>query len=972
MKTGTSRLAIVASSILAITVGLTHSLAAGSPKLAPALNVVIDNPTSPDSIVTVVIFLESESRSNALSAIAASPNQTRATRIKTVISSLSSASPSSSDSRVMHFLDINAVGQTRRFWIAPAIETSLPVAKLADLAALPGIRLVIPNVTLDFDAPVDIKAAPAISTSVSSELTLLKVPELWRLGIRGNGRLVCSFDTGVESTHPALASKWRGTHADLRASWFSKVAPDTIPYDKAGHGTHTMGIMVGSTASDSFGVAPGAEWITAGVIDQGRPLNVTIGDIIEAFQWALNPDGDTATTDDVPDVILNSWGIPTGLFEPCDETFAQVIDNVEAAGIVTIFACGNEGPNPKTVRSPADRSSSPVNSFSVGAIDISKVVATFSSRGPSSCDSTQLKPELVAPGVAIRSSTRGGTYAYMSGTSMAAPFIAGLVLLCREYNPDATVDQIKYALLQAADDLGPAGDDNAYGHGLVDATRLLALLPQPGQTRFTLLGRLISGDGVASPGEAIELQLMVAETAGNVSKVNGTLGVQSTGQITITKGTAQFLFGSGGSTALNTDPFRLTLDSSLVNGASIPMIVTFADSNGVLLDSLTFDLTAGFPAPGHVAPLTTGTVDFSVSDFAQYGLAPGSIYNLEGQGFRVNGSANLLYEAGIIVGRNSLQLAGSVRDSLGCYGPSAFAPVESLTQYIDPVDGGVHTSCQFADSRAKIAIPITVSQESMHYGTADESGYVILKYHLVNRTLQTMTEMHFGFLADFDISGQSDQVQLNSSLGMIYQYSDIGPMVGIVALSEGATFTALSNSAGKVGLKSQEKYDLIASAVNSVDASVIGDRMIAVSFGPYTIPVGDSVEIAIALVGGMAVNELVTAAVRAEQRMGIPTAVDDDANVPESFSLHQNYPNPFNPSTTISFALPKASDIRLEVFNLLGERVRTLVSGSLAAGEHHIVWMGENDGGQSVASGVYFYRLTGALGEQTRKMMLVK
>ena len=86
--------------------------------------------------------------------------------------------------------------------------------------------------------------------------------------------------------------------------------------------------MVGSTPTDTFGVAPDAEWIAAGVVDQGRNLNGTFSDILAAYQWALDPDDDPNTTDDVPDVILNSWGFPKGLFVPCDDTFWGVIDNV--------------------------------------------------------------------------------------------------------------------------------------------------------------------------------------------------------------------------------------------------------------------------------------------------------------------------------------------------------------------------------------------------------------------------------------------------------------------------------------------------------------------------------------------------------------------------------------------------------------------------------------------------------------------
>lgn len=303
-------------------------------------------------------------------------------------------------------------------------------------------------------------------------LKLLNVPYLWNKGYNGKGRLVCSFDTGVEKDHPALSSKWRGNHAPASSAWFSNATTNTIPIDRSGHGTHTMGIMVGASVTDTFGVAPGAEWITAGVIDQGRSLSATISDILQAFEWTLNPDGDTSTTDDVPDVISNSWGIRKGLFAPCDETFNVVIDNVEAAGIVVVFAAGNEGPGTRTLRSPADRASTPINCFAVGAVDNSKTIWYKSSRGPSSCN-REIKPEVVAPGVCIWSLYKGGGYEYMSGTSMAVPYIAGLAVLYRQYDPDASVEVIKNAIINSCTDLGSPGEDNTYGYGLPDASRLL-------------------------------------------------------------------------------------------------------------------------------------------------------------------------------------------------------------------------------------------------------------------------------------------------------------------------------------------------------------------------------------------------------------------------------------------------------------------------------------------------------------------
>jgi hypothetical protein len=94
---------------------------------------------------------------------------------------------------------------------------------------------------------------------------------------------------------------------------------------------------------------------------------------------------------------------------------------------------------------------------------------------------------------------------------------------------------------------------------------------------------------------------------------------------------------------------------------------------------------------------------------------------------------------------------------------------------------------------------------------------------------------------------------------------------------------------------------------------------------------------------------------------------------PTEFGLKQNYPNPFNPATTITFTLPSVSPVRLEVFSLLGQKVKTLVSGEYGQGVHQVVWAGDDDSGRKVASGVYLYRLNvGAHGSFVNKMVLTK
>ncbi|HUV31048.1 MAG TPA: S8 family serine peptidase [Acidobacteriota bacterium] len=964
----------LAAALLAVVV-ITLARSAFSNDIPPSpdgLAWLEDYQTEGDSLVTVVIFMEDEAARDDLSMMTRRTGLSRSSRITGVLRRLQSFKAQGSE-RVEEFVGRVSKTEVIRHWIVPAYTATISSTDIHLLSQFEGVKLIVPDVPLIAVEPVDVSASPSLSTTVSSQLELLRVPQLWALGLTGAGRLVASFDTGVEQPHPALAPKWRGNHADLSASWFSPIQPNILPYDNAGHGTHTMGIIVGSTVADTFGVAPGAEWITAGVVDQGRSLSATVSDIIQAFQWALNPDGDEGTTNDVPDVILNSWGIPAGIFSPCDQTFSTVIDNVEAAGILAVFAAGNEGPAPQSLRDPADRASGPLNTFSVGAVSNSKIIADFSSRGPSRCDANQKKPEVVAPGISVRSSSKDGTYTVMSGTSMAAPYVAGLALLARQYNPDATVDEIKSALIQSAEDLGPAGEDNAYGYGLVDAVRMLENLPRSSLYHFAVSGTIISGDGVACPGEGFDFQVVLTNASANVESLTGILKADDGGPVSITSDHAEFFFGDGGTTAINYAPFQLTFASTALHGQEITLNLYLADSTGGVLDTLELGLTVGYAPPGSIGEHASGDISFTVSDFGQFGFAPGSIYNLAGNGFRYAGSSNLLYEAGLIVGRNYLQLSSSIRDLTGELRPSDFTPIQGLSAGLLDSEQAFHRHARFVDSYSEIPIPVTIDQHTVDFAGVDGEAAVIFQYHVINNTLEKLTGLSFGFLADFDLSDTADQVVYDDQMKLIYQCGGGASVVGLVALGNVNSFSLLDNNSGKIGFSSVELYELISQSTNDVDTSLRGDLMFVASSGAVTLTALDSIEVAFALVAGDNVAGLYRNAWLARDKYDIVTSIEESAGgLPGTFVLGQNYPNPFNPTTSITFSILSGAEVNLEVFNVLGQRVRQLRDGYLSAGSHTVKWDARSDAGDGVASGVYLYRLTVDGVSRSRKMLLLR
>jgi len=298
------------------------------------------------------------------------------------------------------------------------------------------------------------KAMPSVS-SVEWNITKIKAPEVWELGIGGSGAVVGIFDTGVDYTHPDLAEKYRGGDN----SWFDPYGEHDQPHDAVGHGTHVAGtILGGSNGGTSIGVAPGAKWIAAKAWDDYGFSTASAFHLI--FEWFMDPDGDPET-DDAPDVVNNSWGYALPI---CFKEFEADVQAWRSAGIFPVFSAGNGGNLPFTAISPANYP----ETLSVGATDINNVIAEFSSRGPSLCDFS-IFPDVCAPGVDINSAEPGRHYVSYSGTSMACPHVVGTVALMLSANPELTLDEIEQILKDTALPLGILTPNNNYGWGLINA-----------------------------------------------------------------------------------------------------------------------------------------------------------------------------------------------------------------------------------------------------------------------------------------------------------------------------------------------------------------------------------------------------------------------------------------------------------------------------------------------------------------------
>lgn len=349
------------------------------------------------------------------------------------------------------------------FWIFNGFSVTATADAIQELASHPDVLSITPD-QLDI-VPA---ALPAALTNPEPNITLINAPALWNLGYTGQGVVVASMDSGVNLSHAGLASRWRGGSN----SWYDPYGQHPAsPADLSGHGTWTMGIMVGGDeGGTSIGVAPGAQWIAVKMFNDAGTSTATA--IHQGYQWLLDPDGNPAT-DDAPHVVNNSWSFAS---PGCNLDFEPDLQALRAAGILPIFAAGNGGPGSGTSYSPANNPSA----FAVGAIDNNGIIYGLSSRGPTTCGgSSGVFPELTAPGVNVYTTDLAGFYTTASGTSLAAPHVTGGLALLLSAFPTLTVSQQESALLSSAVDLGAAGPDDVYGYGRFDVLAAYNLLAPP-------------------------------------------------------------------------------------------------------------------------------------------------------------------------------------------------------------------------------------------------------------------------------------------------------------------------------------------------------------------------------------------------------------------------------------------------------------------------------------------------------------
>ncbi len=879
-----------------------------------------------------------------------------------------------------------------RLWVVPAVVADATPAAVQALASDPTVL----RIYLDERLPVrlsPIAGSVADPSFTSQAMRTIGADAVWDQGVTGEGTTVAFFDSGVDGTNAMVSSRWRGRHSNIRAAWFDPFTRASIPQDVIGHGTQVAVASIGALATGdtlrfpdgSFvvasspidivtGPAPRAEWIAARVFERfGGDVYTRRSVLLQAFQWALDPDGNPATADS-PDVINNSWGLIPGTdgFDPCSDILYDAIDAAEAVGIAVLFAAGNFGSDPGSVTPPGARDDPNQRSMAVGAtagVPGNIAVAGSSGRGPSPCNGG-IKPEIVAPGQVPEVRAAGASAARLTGfqvtgTSFSVAQVSGALALVLQIRPAASPEEAKRILLDTAEDIGVTGPDNDAGYGLLDVPRAVQ------RANASFAGGFLQ---VSLTRRTLDSLYVAIGNRGAATWPGGELWVVPQGRAPVARDVPAL---GPSDEAL----FGVSIDPE--SGLRQVRVVVTDGSGGIVLSRV---LVSGPPNLFGAYILEAGDLAAGGNDFGRFGRIAAF------KGFMWQGTELLTAGAFAVagVGRLSDGMYTTVlgRANIKASAPAAetdWAPSRSETD-VQPA----RVEYRFDDLEALSPVGLEVR------ATAEASDVASVGALTVTTTIRNVTGGRIpdaipAFLADWDLTG-GETVRWSDEMRALIAESRDGGGPLVVLASEGGVVGRVSVPLGTPTLggayeadsgvlwdtfEEAVKLDLVRGGDPSTlpGFTTATDRASLLSVGPFDLAAGESRTVRFWL---LAADTEQAVASRLDELRDEPI---NPPGVDARFEIEPPFPNPLRTGggqvMTFPYSVPQAAQddrrtLVFEIYDVAGRRlVRQTKVLSPTGSLPRVTWNGLLADGLEAASGAYLYVFQ--LGDEVRsgRLMIV-
>ncbi|MCD6087433.1 MAG: S8 family serine peptidase [Candidatus Hydrothermae bacterium] len=884
-----------------------------------------------------------------------------------------------SQRNIIKFLRSERACETlRNYWVANVIEASLTGDMLLSLAEREDVGYIeeVPVVRLTdvFSKKTYGKERPK---NVSWNIRKVNADTVWSLGYTGNGVIVGTMDTGVDVDHPALSGKWSGY-------WKDFIWGLSEPYDDNGHGTHVMGIILGGDGPgpfpDDIGVAPGAQFVAVKVFtSSGIGLHIMAG-----MNWYASLVADSG----VPvRVINNSWGSPW----PTSLAFWDAILTWRSLDIIPVFAIGNSGPDSGTTETPGNYPTV----IGVGVINQNDTVPDFSSRGPAPNmspwnnsnfwerpDWNLTKPDITAPGVYIWSSLPGGNYGGLSGTSIAAPHVTGVIALLLSKDPFAEYNILYNTLLYTC--YRPPQvhkfPNNNYGWGIVNALDAIKMLSPGTQSFLALMQVSVEHSNLNSfnPGDTAEIVVRITNYSHNIA--TNTIGVLSTDcdqYVTIINGTSSFGDVEWGDTAISAPPFKVFVHDHAPIGISVPFELHLSCN---VTDTFVFhfNIPIVFEYRDYL-DIAAGNALLTVTDRGAIGFL--SSEQIEGNGFVYPLNGEIFLQYGSFAVGNSADYVADVwyKDLTDDQDWLPTEEPDGRVHYLPdpPRNADIAAIAFFDDSGHPDSRGITVRQLAYAYDKPNFSDFVILEYRIKNEGTTIFDNLYAALFMFFNIPGNSpyNYARVDSGHKTVYNwnYTDHGG-VALLYPETPANLSVISYEEFHSGVLSDSlKIKYMNGTYHHDTFGSPGYYAMVVSAGPFFLAPGDSQKVAFAVVGGTNSYLYMRNVNRADSVYHDSSLVlVKEDNGSENRKHLKVRTNISKSQVTISFSLPLSEKIELNIYDVTGRKIKEILNSKLSPGEYKFHWDVTDDMGRAVGSGIYFVRIRSKSFKSTEKLLILR
>ncbi|TKB98719.1 S8/S53 family peptidase [Pedobacter cryophilus] len=797
-------------------------------------------------------------------------------------------------------------------------------------------------------------------------LDQVKAPQAWDIQPNANGVIIAIVDSGSDLQHVDLATNiYQNTadpangidddndgYIDNFRGWdfvgtsAANVVEDNnpdVPADSLDHGIHVSG-LASAVTNNSIGISSIAQTaklmiLKVGADDNARAIYRGYDGIIYAANHGAK-------------IINCSWGGPGG------GAFGQdVINYAVSKGCLVVAAAGNDGD--RELIYPAAYK----GAFTVANVRADDVKSSSSSYG--------YHVSISSPGASIYSTVNRDRYGYKSGTSMATPIVSSAAALVLAKNPGLTGVQVGELLRLNTDDIssisGNSNFQDQLGNGRLNVFKALNAMNMPSlrNQKTTISDKSL---GAYAIGDTLSYYFDLKNVLQASSDINVTLSSTNASVQVLNATLTTGAFAASETKKIG--PFKVVVKQGTLDNTSVLFKLSYSSISSSYQDKEFFNTTVNLDYQN----ITVNKVYTTITSNGRVGFSGDNASN--GLGF-VYKDFSLLYEAALMIGNAADKVSNNARGINGVV-DNHFNKVVRVGKINNSVAAyeGVATS---SDLLSPSPLNIEVKNRQIAYKDSPDDKYVVVEYEIFNKSTATINNIYVALFTDWDVDdGTKNLVKYDAGLKMGYTYAStpLSPYAGVKLLSAEANplFYPLSYQVASDLLQDgsftiAEKYQTLSSGVGATSlGSGNGlDVMFVIGNGTYSIPVNGSVKVAFAFIAGDNITDISNSAIVAQAKYTQLLTAVEPVFTAKGFDVAQNFPNPVKQETQISIYLPGNGKTTIEIYDLTGKKIFTLLNAELKKGTHSF-----NLDASNLNSGIYFYKTSFEGLEKVMKMVVIK